>query len=61
MSYRERILSIVVTLLVFLCLTSFVYAEEQATNYSGDFWSKSTITGDWGGARNEWPTKGSHF
>lgn len=61
MSYRERILSIAVTLLVFLCLTSFVYAEEQATNYSGDFWSKSTLTGDWGGLRNDLAKKGVTF
>lgn len=27
-------------------------------NYSGDFWQRSTLTGDWGGARNELAKKG---
>ena len=26
--------------------------------YSGDFWSRSTLTGDWGGLRNELAAKG---
>ena len=26
--------------------------------YSGDLWSRSTLTGDWGGFRNEWAAKG---
>jgi porin len=26
--------------------------------YSGDLWNRSTLTGDWGGFRNEWATKG---
>ena len=30
-------------------------------NYSGDFWTRSTLTGDWGGLRNELATKGMTF
>jgi porin len=26
--------------------------------YSGDLWNRSTLTGDWGGFRNEWAAKG---
>ena len=32
-----------------------------AKSYSGDFWSRSTLTGDWGGTRNEWAAKGVTF
>ncbi|MCJ7600793.1 MAG: carbohydrate porin [Desulfobulbaceae bacterium] len=38
-------------------------AEEAAAdpNYSGDFWTSSTMTGDWGGTRNDWAKKGVTF
>jgi porin len=37
-------------------------AETSAANpYSGDLWSRSTLTGDWGGHRNEWDQKGITF
>lgn len=29
--------------------------------YSGDFWTRSTLTGDWGGARNDLASKGITF
>ena len=29
--------------------------------YSGDLWSRSTLTGDWSGFRNEWAQKGITF
>ena len=29
-----------------------------ADPYSGDLWTRSTLTGDWGGFRNEWAAKG---
>jgi porin len=32
-----------------------------ANLYSGDFWSRSTLTGDWGGARNDLAKKGVTF
>src|ERR1044071_3347417 len=28
------------------------------TPYSGDVWNRATLTGDWGGLRNEWAAKG---
>ena len=30
----------------------------EPTPYSGDIWTRSTLTGDWGGYRNEWAAKG---
>jgi porin len=35
------------------------WAEEG--QYSGDFWTRQTMTGDWGGTRNEWAAKGVTF
>jgi len=32
-----------------------------AKSYSGDFWNRSTLTGDWGGTRNDWAAKGITF
>src|SRR5215813_13314221 len=40
-------------------LTADLQAGEAApTPYSGDIWSRSTLTGDWGGWRNELAAKG---
>jgi hypothetical protein len=38
-------------------------ATETASTqpYSGDLWSRSTFTGDWGGFCNEWAQKGITF
>jgi porin len=33
----------------------------DAKTYSGDFWDRSTLTGDWGGIRHEWAAKGITF
>jgi porin len=49
--------------IVFLISVSFgVKLEAQeapsATPYSGDLWNRSTLTGDWGGFRNELAAKG---
>lgn len=35
--------------------------EESGHQYSGDLLSRSTLTGDWGGLRNEWAEKGVTF
>ena len=32
--------------------------ESSTTPYSGDLWSRSTLTGDWGGVRNDLAAKG---
>ncbi|HEY7321565.1 MAG TPA: carbohydrate porin [Candidatus Binatia bacterium] len=52
-------------LLLFALLQRFfLTADLQAadgpapTPYSGDIWNRSTLTGDWGGLRNEWAAKG---
>ena len=47
-------------LLLGLSLSTTLQAAETppATPYSGDFWSRSTLTGDWGGFRNEMANKG---
>jgi len=57
---------VIITMLLALFGLSFaaqVGAGEAsaAKSYSGDFWSRSTLTGDWGGTRNEWAAKGVTF
>ena len=42
---------LVLFLLGLLCLAPSAFADD--TTYSGDFLKRSTLTGDWGGARNE--------
>jgi porin len=55
-------LAVIVTIILIMgmLLSTQAVAEEAAAdpNYSGDFWSRSTMTGDWGGMRNEWAKKG---
>ena len=36
-------------------------APPPAEPYSGDLLSRSTLTGDWGGLRNQWAAKGVTF
>ena len=46
---------------IFLC-TYAVAAEAPPSNpYSGDIWTRSTLSGDWGGLRNELAAKGVTF
>jgi len=57
---------VIITMLLALFGLSFaaqVGAGEAsaAKSYSGDFWSRSTLTGDWGVTRNEWAAKGVTF
>jgi porin len=51
---------VTIILIMGMLLSTQVAAEEAAAdpNYSGDFWTRSTMTGDWGGMRNEWAKKG---
>jgi porin len=49
----------VVTLLAFLCLSSGALAADP--DYSGEFLKRTTMTGDWGGARNDLAKKGLTF
>ena len=34
------------------------HAQVPTPGYSGNFWNRSTMTGDWGGVRNDWANKG---
>ncbi|MEW6584273.1 MAG: hypothetical protein AB1442_01535 [Nitrospirota bacterium] len=58
---HRKVVSLLLTVLLFLCLTSIGFAQEQGTTYPGDFWSRSTLTGDWGGFRNDLAKKGITF
>ena len=48
-------------LMVTIASSAFAEEKDAAKTYSGDFWSRSTLTGDWGGTRNEWAAKGVTF
>src|SRR5262245_3747745 len=42
-----------------LWVCGFAYAQlPQIEDYSGDFWSRPALTGDWGGLRNTLAKKG---
>jgi len=46
----KRFTAAVTTLLLLLIgmvFSAHVFAADGTTNYSGDFWSRSTLTGDW--------------
>jgi len=49
--------------IAFLCTVSLAVADEpgQDNLYSGDFLKRSTLTGDWGGLRNDLARKGVTF
>jgi len=59
----KRIKLTMSVVLVILCMALASQAEETAPakTYSGDIWSRSTLTGDWGGLRNDWAKKGVTF
>ena len=44
-----------------MCLVTQAVAGDIRGNYSGDFRSRSTLTGDWGGVRNDLAKKGVTF
>ncbi|HEY5974444.1 MAG TPA: carbohydrate porin [Geobacteraceae bacterium] len=50
-------------MLAFLCMASMAFAADQSptTPYSGSVPSRSTLTGDWGGVRNDLANKGVTF
>lgn len=61
---RETAAKLAKLLVVLALLQKFIvgaelYAGEAApTPYSGDIWTRSTLTGDWGGLRSKWAGKG---
>ena len=44
--------------LIFQTVPGFSEAQFPTPNYSGDFWSRRALTGDWGGFRNTLAEKG---
>jgi porin len=63
LSGESMLLFWMVLLLTFFCLKPAVFAAEQKPAaeekpYSGDILKRSTLTGDWGGVRNELAKKG---
>src|SRR5262245_18881376 len=56
---RSIIILIAISLLAFT-LTAQARAQDTSPKdpYSGDLLTRSTLTGDWGGFRNEWAAKG---
>ena len=59
---EQKVIKLFIALV--LLQSSFLAVELQAgdaptpTPYSGDIWTRSTLSGDWGGLRNELATKG---
>src|SRR5499433_2269563 len=57
--------TITMTVLAVLGISLNIQVGAQDTTpkdpYAGDIWSRSTLTGDWGGFRNEWAEKGVTF
>ena len=59
---RKAARPLLAALLVSCCLAgSALAAGESTAPYSGDFLSRSTLTGDWGGMRNNLANKGVTF
>lgn len=60
---KKSVVATVIILVLGIFLSAQIRAEEAATvtTYSGDLWTRSTLTGDWGGVRNDWAKKGITF
>jgi porin len=63
MTHKRSVIIAAVIILFGISLSVNAGAQETppANAYSGDFWSRSTLTGDWGGARNDLAKKGVTF
>jgi porin len=61
MMKRSTIIAIVLILTGIPLISTQAGADDAPPNYSGDFLTRSTITGDWGGTRNELAVKGVTF
>jgi porin len=55
------ILTVIVLLGISLCPQTRAEEGAPANTYSGDIWSRSTLTGDWFGVRNDLAAKGITF
>jgi porin len=62
---KTKQLVIIAMLLALLGISFATQAGAEGASsdktYSGDFWTRSTLTGDWGGTRSEWAAKGVTF
>ncbi|MBW2242471.1 MAG: carbohydrate porin [Deltaproteobacteria bacterium] len=41
-----------------VCISAGASAQALSPDYSGDLWSRTKLTGDWGGTRTAWASKG---
>jgi len=55
---HSTIIALVLFLLGMSLISTQAGAEDTSSTYSGDLLNRSTLTGDWGGARNELAAKG---
>ena len=61
-SKQFSLINIFVAAAILVLLTSVnVNAQLPTPDYSGSLWTRSTLTGDWGCARNELAKKGITF
>ncbi len=60
---KRSAITLVLMFMLLVVITAQARAGEasDAKTYSGDFGNRSTLTGDWGGTRNEWAEKGVTF
>ncbi len=63
MTHKRSVFAVAIILLfgISLGVKAGAQAPPPANPYSGDFWSRSTLTGDWGGVRNDLAKKGITF
>jgi porin len=63
MKNKRSVIAVIVMILfgIFLSVKAGAQETSPANPYSGNFWSRSTLTGDWGGVRNDLAKKGVTF
>jgi len=57
----KRLAATVISLLIFatgMVCSPKAFADDGTTSYAGDLWFRSTLTGDWGGVRDDLAKKG---
>jgi porin len=61
MNRPSRIVATLFFVVIFLSKNSWSADAPPPNPYSGDLWTRSTLTGDWGGVRNQLAEKGVTF
>lgn len=61
MAHKRLVIAVVILFGILLGMNAGAAETPPASTYSGDFWSRSTLTGDWGGLRNDLAKKGVIF